>query len=64
MTQILEDLENHPKEVKRVLALTDKQFKKIIENAQNLEENKKNAIPSRSARATHMKRESLKHKND
>ncbi len=44
MTQILEYLENHPKEVKRVLGITDKQFNKLIENAQNIEEKKKQAI--------------------
>ncbi len=44
MTQILEYLENHPKEVKIILGITDKQLKKLIENAQNLEENRKYAI--------------------
>lgn len=28
MTQILESFNNHPKEIKRVIGITDKQFKK------------------------------------
>ncbi|MGK7921017.1 MAG: transposase family protein [Trichodesmium sp.] len=41
MTQILEYLNNHPKEVKRVIGITDKQLKKLMENAQIIAKNKK-----------------------
>ncbi len=44
MTQILEYLNNHPKEIKRVIGITDEQFKKLIENAQIIAENKKMEI--------------------
>ena len=36
MTQILEDINNHPKEIKRVIGITDEQFKKLVGNAQKL----------------------------
>ncbi|MDJ0514694.1 MAG: transposase family protein [Okeania sp. SIO2F4] len=41
MTQILEHLNNHPKEIKRVIGITNEEFKKLIENAQIIAENKK-----------------------
>ena len=41
MTQILEDINNHPKEIKRVIGITDKQFQKLIENAQSIAKTKK-----------------------
>ena len=41
MTQILEYLNNHPKEIKRVIEITDKQLRKLIENAQIIAKNKK-----------------------
>ncbi|MDE5077541.1 MAG: DDE transposase family protein, partial [Trichodesmium sp. St2_bin6] len=36
MNQILEYINNHPKEIKRVIRITDKQFQKLIENAQSI----------------------------
>ena len=37
MTQILEYINNHPKEIKRVIGITDEQFEKLVGNAQKLE---------------------------
>jgi hypothetical protein len=37
MTQILEYINNHPKETKRVIGITDEQFKKLVGNAQKLQ---------------------------
>ena len=34
MTQILEYINNHPKEIKRVIGITDFEFKKLVGNAQ------------------------------
>ena len=33
MTQILEYIKNHPQETKRVIGMTDEQFKKLVGNA-------------------------------
>ena len=41
MTQILEYIKNHPKETKRVIGITDEQFKKLVGNAQKLALKKK-----------------------
>jgi hypothetical protein len=37
VTQILEYINNHPKEIKRVIGVTDEQFEKLVGNAQKLE---------------------------
>ena len=37
MTQILEDINDHPKEIKRVIWITNEQFEKLVGNAQKLE---------------------------
>ena len=36
MTQILEYINNHPKEIKRVIGITDFEFKKLVGNTQKL----------------------------
>ena len=33
MTQILEYINNYPKEIKRVIGITDEQFEKLVGNA-------------------------------
>ena len=50
MTQILEYINNHPKEIKRVIGITDEQFKKLVGNAQKLELRKRQAIASQEKR--------------
>ena len=37
MTQVLEYINNHPKEIKIVIGITDEQFKKLVGNAQKLQ---------------------------
>jgi predicted transcriptional regulator YdeE len=37
MTQILEYINNHPKEIKIVIGITNEQFEKLVRNAQKLE---------------------------
>jgi hypothetical protein len=50
MTQILEYINNHPKETKRVIGITDEQFKKLVGNAQKLQLKKRQAIASQEKR--------------
>ena len=50
MTQILEYINNHPKEIKRVIGITDEQFKKLVGNAQKLALKKRQAIASQEKR--------------
>ena len=50
MTQILEYINNHPKEIKRVIGITNEQFKKILGNAQRLAFKKRQAIASQEKR--------------
>ena len=50
MTQILEYINNHPKEIKRVIGITDKQLKQLVGNAQKLALKKRQAIPSQEKR--------------
>ncbi|ABG50423.1 hypothetical protein Tery_1052 [Trichodesmium erythraeum IMS101] len=50
MTQILEYINNHPKEIKRVIGITNEQFKKILGNAQRLALKKRQAIASQEKR--------------
>ena len=50
MTQILEYINNHPKEIKRVIGITDEQFKKLVGNAQKLQFKKRQAIASQEKR--------------
>ena len=50
MTQILEYINNHPKETKRVIGITDEQFEKLVGNAQKLELKKRQAIASQEKR--------------
>ena len=44
MNQILEYIYHHPKETKRIIGITYEQLIKLIENAQKIEEEKKQAI--------------------
>ncbi len=37
MTQILEYINDHPKEIKIVIGITNEQFEKLVGNAQKLE---------------------------
>ncbi|MDE5080229.1 MAG: hypothetical protein O4859_02275 [Trichodesmium sp. St18_bin1] len=46
MTQILEYINNHPKEIKRVIGITDFEFKKLVGNAQKFALKKSQAIAS------------------
>lgn len=41
MNKILEHINKHPKDTKRVIGITDKQLRKLIENAQIIADNKK-----------------------
>ena len=50
MTQILEYINNHPKEIKRVIGITDEQFEKLVGNAQKRELKKRQAIASQEKR--------------
>ena len=50
MNQILEYINKHPKEIKRVIGITDKQFQKLIENAQSIAKNKKMEMGEREKR--------------
>ena len=50
MTQILEYINNHPKEIKRVIGITNEQFKKLLGNAQRLALKKRQAIASQEKR--------------
>ena len=50
MTQILEYINNHPKEKKRVIGITDFEFEKLVGNAQQLAFKKRQAIPSQEKR--------------
>ncbi len=50
MNNLLEYLCHHPRETKRIIGVTDKQFIKLIENAQKLEEKKRQAITSQETR--------------
>ena len=50
MTQILEYINNYPKEIKRVIGITNEQFKKILGNAQRLALKKRQAIASQEKR--------------
>ena len=47
MNPTLEDIYNHPKETKRIIGITDKQLIKLIENAQKVEDKKRQAIKER-----------------
>ncbi len=44
MNQVLEYIDHHPKETKRIIGVTKKQLIKLIENAQKIESEKKQAI--------------------
>ena len=46
MNNVLEYIYNHPKETKRIIGITDKQLIKLIENAQKVEDKKRQAIAS------------------
>ena len=50
MTQILEYINNHPKEIKRVIGITDFEFKKLVGNTQKLALKKSQAIASQKKR--------------
>ena len=50
MTQILVYINNHPKEIKRVIGITNEQFKKLLGNAQRLALKKRQAIASQEKR--------------
>ena len=47
MNNVLEYLYNHPRETKRIIGITDKQLIKLIENAQKVEDKKRQAIEER-----------------
>ena len=47
MNQVLEYIYHHPRETKRIIGVTDKQLIKLIENAQKIESEKKQAIATR-----------------
>jgi len=40
MNNVLEYIYKHPKEITRIIGITDKQLIKLIENAQKIEEKK------------------------
>ena len=46
MNQILEYINNYPKEIKRVIGITNQQFEKLVGNAQKLDFLKRQAIAS------------------
>ena len=50
MTQILEYINDHPKEIKIVIGITNEQFEKLVGNAQKLALKKRQAIPSQEKR--------------
>ena len=50
MNNVLEYLYNHPRETKKIIGITDKQLIKLIENAQKIEEKKRQAIASKEKR--------------
>ena len=50
MNNVLEYIYKHPKEITRIIGITDKQLIKWIENAQKIEENKRQAIASQEKR--------------
>ena len=45
MNNVLEYLYNHPRETKKIIAITDKQLIKLIENTQKIEEKKDSRSP-------------------
>ena len=50
MTQILEYINDHPKEIKIVIGITNEQFEKLVGNAQKLQLKKRQGIPSQEKR--------------
>ena len=50
MTQMLVYINNHPKEIKIVIGITNEQFEKLVGNAQKLALKKRQAIPSQEKR--------------
>ena len=50
MNQILEYINNYPKEIKRVIGITNQQFEKLVGNAQKLDFLKRQAIASQEKR--------------
>ncbi|MCL2939475.1 MAG: DDE transposase family protein, partial [Trichodesmium sp. MAG_R02] len=50
MNNVLEYLYNHSRETKKIIGITDKQLIKLIENAQKIEEKKRQAIASKEKR--------------